>query len=230
MRGGGRPLVRDTSRDTCRASRRRRAPRLSVTPCCAAPPRCPRSSAAAGGARARARLVAGVAEAAQQLDLDRVHRVDVGVAQLDRALHDRVAVEQLVAPRRSRAPPRPCARAPRRSRPRAGRGRRRRHELEVAARDLEARLRERHLEVVDERAEERPARGRAAAAPRGRLAVGAAPSAVPQPYQAGSSAAVLRPGEDPRDRAQRAEVVARSSGRRAGPRADRRAARARRRA
>ena len=31
----------------------------------------------------------------QQLDLDRVHGVDVGVAQPDRTLHDRMAVEQL---------------------------------------------------------------------------------------------------------------------------------------
>ena len=40
-------------------------------------------------------LVAGLAPAAEELDLDRVHRVDVGIPEPDRALHDRVAVEQL---------------------------------------------------------------------------------------------------------------------------------------
>ena len=56
------------------------------------------------------------------------------------------------APRRSPARPRPCARARRRS---ARRGARL-DQLEVAGGDVQARLRERHLEVLDQRAEERP--------------------------------------------------------------------------
>ena len=46
-----------------------------------------------------AALVAG-AVAAQQLDLDRVHRVDVGVAQVDRAAQHRLALEQAADARR----------------------------------------------------------------------------------------------------------------------------------
>ena len=106
-----------------------------------------------------------------------------------------------------------CARARPRSAPRAGRSG---DELEVLARRSQARLRERHLEVLDERAEERPARGRAA---RSSAIVARPRSAVPQPYHAGQQAAVLRPREDPRDRAQRPQVVA-AAGPRGRARAD----------
>ena len=169
----------------------------------------------------RRRLVAG-AVAAQQLDLDRVHRVDVRVPQLDRALDARLAVEQPSSPRRSRARAstvRSCSAASSaqiRSRLGSG-GRASRYD----ARDLDARLRERHLEVLDERAEERPARGRAGAASRAArpraAAANAAPAAVPRRQQA----AVLRPGEHPRDRAQRrSSPVAAASGRDGRARAD----------
>ena len=46
------------------------------------------------------RLVARTV-AAQQLDLDRVHRIDVRVPQVDRPLHDRLAVEQPLDTRRA---------------------------------------------------------------------------------------------------------------------------------
>ena len=145
-----------------------------------------------------ARLVAG-AVAAQQLDLHRVHRVDVGVAQIDRAAQDRLALEQ---PRR-----RPSRRARRRRarscsssiacEERSGRGR-----AEVAARDRQARLRERHLEVVDDRAEERQPLVEVAQRRVARLRERGA-AAEPRRQQH----AVLRPGEHPRDRAERGEVV-----------------------
>ena len=61
----------------------------STSPCCGARPRCPRSS----GAGAAARLVPA-AVAAEQLDLDGVHRVDVRVAELDRAAQHRLPLEQ----------------------------------------------------------------------------------------------------------------------------------------
>ena len=68
----------------------------------------------------------GRAVAAQQLDLDRVHRVDVRVAQPHRALQHRVPVEQLVRLDDRRGRRRPCARARPRSRRRGGRDRARR--------------------------------------------------------------------------------------------------------
>ena len=166
--------------------------------CCAARRRCRRSSAsAAAGA-----LVAG-AEAAQQLDLDRVHRVDVRVADPDRAADDRVALEQRSSPtiastaetvRSCSASISPQSRSGSSS---AGTSSR------YSRAHLGARLRERHLEVVDQRAEERQLAVQAAQA----FEVGAGErgaAAVPGREQR----AVLRPGEDPRDRAQRAEVVA----------------------
>ena len=75
-------------------------------------------------------------------------------------------------------------------------------ELEVLDRDLDARLRERHLEVLDERAEERPVAVEPAQLVEIRLGERAA-AAVPRRQQA----AVLRPREHPRDRAQRREVA-----------------------
>ena len=59
----------------------------------------------------------------------------------------------------------------------------RRDELEILAGDLEARLRERHLEVVDERAEERQLAVEAAQ----RVARPPPRTPLPQPYHAGSS-------------------------------------------
>src|SRR5581483_5608075 len=67
----------------------------------------------------------------------------------------------------------------------------------------EARLRERHLEVLDERAEEAPLAVETAQLPEIGLRE-RAPAAVP----GGDEAAVLRPREHPRDRAQRGEQVA----------------------
>src|SRR5206468_11105567 len=76
------------------------------------------------------------------------------------------------------------------------------HELEVSLGDVEARLRERHLEVLDERAEEGPL---AVEAPQlARLRGG---ERGPAPVPGGQEAPVLRPREDPRDRAERREVV-----------------------
>ena len=173
------------------------------------------------GARSSPRAVA-----AQQLDLDRVHRVDVRVAQLGSSAaatgwRSSSAVASTIS---STAADGALVLGRDRGR-RAGSGSARRDEVEVAARDLQARLRERHLEVLDERAEERPTRGRGGAARATSRAATA--SAVPQPYHAGQQAAVLRPGEHPGDRAQRAQVVARR--RAAAPGASRsRAARARR--
>ena len=150
------------------------------------------------------RALVARAVAAQQLDLDRVHRVDVRVAEPDRAPDDRAGA-RAGAPRSTiastAATVRSCSAAIAAKR-RSGLELRR-HELEVLAGDLEARLRERHLEVVDERAEERQLAVEAAqlgrrSAPRERGA-----AAVP----GGQQRPVLRPGEHPRDRAQRAEVV-----------------------
>ena len=97
--------------------------------------RSPRSS----GAGAPGRFRPGRGSAREQLDLDRVHRVDVRVPQLDRAAHHRVALEQLVAPRRSedgrdRQRVLPCERAKqpgsaRRDERRGTRGRSRRLDL-----------------------------------------------------------------------------------------------------
>ena len=114
----------------------------------------------------RLRGLVAAAPGAQQLDLDRVHRIDVRVAQPDRALHDRVAVEQLVRldDREHRVDRAPMLVGERRPEPVAIGSRR--HERDVGLGDLEARLRERHLEVLDERAEERPLARRAAAARR----------------------------------------------------------------
>ena len=64
-------------------------------------------------------LVLGAAVAAEQLDLDRVHRVDVRVAQATERCSDGMAVEQLSRPRRSEHARRPCARARRAIAPRA---------------------------------------------------------------------------------------------------------------
>ncbi len=62
------------------------------------------------------------------------------------------------------------------------------HELEVQAADPQARLREAHLDVLDERPEERPVAVHARAACAALPALSASgPSAVPTPYQAGSS-------------------------------------------
>ena len=96
-------------------------------------------------------LVAG-AVAAEQLDLDRVHRVDVGVADPDRAADDGAPLEQpLLADDREHRGDRALVLGGDRAEE-ALRVELVRDELEVLARDLEARLRERHLEVVDERA------------------------------------------------------------------------------
>ena len=121
----------------------------------------------------------------EQLDLDRVHRIDIRVTQADRPLHDRVAVEELVRldDRQHRGHRSPVL------------GRQRlpeslpivscRHERDVRLRDLEARLRERHLEVLHERAEERPF-GVEPPQPGEPLALEPyAAKAAPQPYQAG---------------------------------------------
>jgi hypothetical protein len=75
-------------------------------------------------------------------------------------------------------------------------------ELEVLGGDPDARFRERHLEILDERAEERPlAVERAERIDVRRRERGAA--SVPRREQA----AVLRPREDPRNRPQRREVI-----------------------
>ena len=138
----------------------------------AAMPAIERSS---GGSAA---LVAA-AVAPEQLDLDRVHRVDVRIAQAHRPLHDRMAVEQVARPRRSRARRRPCARARRRSAPTGARRRR--------ARGTRARSpcsTSRASSRGSARACGRTAtRGRAAAA---RLRSVSTRTRVPQPYHAGS--------------------------------------------
>ena len=86
-------------------------------------------------------------------------------------------------------------------------------ELEVALGDLHARLRERHLEVLDERAEEGPL-GVEPAQLLDRRRREPGTRAEPR----GHDAPRLRPGEHPRDRAQRLELAApgRASGRDTG--------------
>ena len=113
-----------------------------------------------------------------------------------------------LSPRRSPSLPRPCARArPRSSARRRSGSSSAGHELEVAACDLEARLRQRHLQVLDQRAEEReraiepPQLAQPVARARERLERRAA--AVPR----GQQAPVLRPREHPWDRPQPRQVV-----------------------
>ncbi len=136
--------------------------------------------------------------AAQQLDLECVHRVDVWVAQRDRAQQHRLAFEQ---------PLHTCRCVHARDRARLlllenSEQARVADEREIPSRDRQARLRERHLEVVDHRAEERQALIEIAQVRiTGRRKRGAA--AEPRRQQD----AVLRPREHPRDRAQRREIV-----------------------
>ena len=170
-----------------------------------------RSSAGAAGAGARAPRRRRRAVAAEQLDLDRVHRVDVRVAQPDerwiagwRSSSSRASTISSTAAR-----VRSCSAAIGVQRPvvaRRGRGTRARCPCSTW----------RASSRGSRRASGRTAsRGtaRAASPARGALERGAA--AVP----GGQQAAVLRPREDPRDRAQRAEEVgaARAHG---GARAD----------
>ena len=90
-----------------------------------------------------------------------------------------------------------------------------RDEREVRRGDLEARLRERHLEVLDECPEERPLARRAGAARRAARLRARRVEGRAAAEPGGQQAAVLRPGEHPRDRAQRLELAGR---RRLGPR------------
>ena len=85
----------------------------------------------------------------QELDLDRVHRVDVRVPQAHGTLDHRLAVEQRVLlDDLEHRGDRPRVLVLERGEETHGL-RALRDEREVAARDLEARLRERHLEVLD---------------------------------------------------------------------------------
>ena len=174
----------------------------------------------------RVRLLLAGAVAAQQLDLDRVHRVDVRVPQRDRALEQRVAVEQLAPSRRSTSTlstARACSRfelAPRCGRARLPAGRARGRRARCACSTSRASSRG-----------SRRARGRTASPGRAcRSSRTSAPaSAVPHAEPRRQQAAVLRPGEHPRDRAQRAQLVLGGSLRAATPGASRsRAAPARR--
>ena len=168
----------------------------ALSRCSAAPPRCRRSSAAAAAARPRRRRGSGAAVRPGSRSSDR----RTGCAGRSSAAR-RLAVEQPLGldDLEHRGTVSACSSAIVSEQPSA----RRVDEREVLARDLDARLRERHLEVLHERAEERPLLGRGAAARPARPTT----NAVPQPNHAGSRAAVLRPREDPRDRAQRREVV-----------------------
>ena len=158
----------------------------------------------------RALLVAR-AVAAEQLDLDRVHRIDVRVADPDRAADDRAPLEQpLLADDREHRSDRALVlggdRAEEALRLELGRD-----ELEVLAGHLEARLRERHLQVVDQRAEERQLLGRGAAARRRRRPRRPCRSRT-RPGAASGSASSRRPtGSRAASRGSR-----RRSGRRAG--------------
>ena len=183
----------------CPSTRRRPSNRHRlgppVNPCSGAQRRCRRSSASAAAAPSRRRRGSG-----GELHLERVHRIDVRVAQLDRPLAARAGAAS------SRSSPiaastASTARACSASISPNGAGSS--TSDEIAAGDREARLGERHLEVVDQRPEERQPPVELGA---GRRASTAA-NALPAPNQAGSSDAVLRPREHPRDRAQRCEVV-----------------------
>src|SRR4029079_12715609 len=140
--------------------------------------------------------------ALQKLDLDRVHGVDVRVPQADRLLEDGMAVEQgmrlddlehgipgavVLRAEDAEDPLREDIVA---------------DELEVALGDSHARLRERHLEVLDEGAEERPP---AEERPKIFDRNGAEPGARAEP--GGNDAAGLRPREHPRDRAESLELA-----------------------
>ena len=149
-----------------------------------------RSASRSAGRRLR------IPKAPEELDLDRVHRIDVRVAERDRALDDRLPVEQLARPhdrehRGDRTLVLGCDQIEDAVALGAGLD-----ELEVALGDVEARLRKGHLEIGDQRAEERE---RAVEAPELASARGCKRSATPEP--GGKHAAILRPREDPRDRA-----------------------------
>ena len=126
-----------------------------------------------------------------------------------------MAIEQLIRLDDGEHRVRPCADAPLTAHAQnRSRSAPRRHERDVGLRDLEARLGERHLEVLDERAEERPF-GVEAPQPGEPLtleAVGVEGRATAVP--GGEQAAILRPGEDPGDRAERLQLAGR---RRLGP-------------
>src|SRR5205085_10791013 len=110
-----------------------------------------------GDARDRAQerssgLLVTAAEASQQVDLQGIEWIDVRIPQADRALQNRLPVEELLRLRNLEH--RGCRAlvlgADRLPKPVVA------DELQVSLGDLDARLRERHLEVLDQRAEERP--------------------------------------------------------------------------
>ena len=148
--------------------------------------------------RSRSASDAAGAIAAQKLDLDGVHRIDVGVAQSDGLLDDCVSIEEVL--RTDDSPHgvdgEGVLLGDRREEARVV------HEVEVPLGDLEARLRQSHLEVLDERPEEGPLAVEAAQIAHAHRREGAA-----APVPGREEAAVLRPGEDPRDGAERREVV-----------------------
>ena len=156
--------------------------------------------------RPRRRLVAA-AIATQELDLDRVHRIDVRVAKADRPLENRLALEELRAPDDLEHERRSSARAPRRSRRRDGR---------APARPGRARGSPRRSRGSTSRASSRgcrgasgrtPTPGRGAAAPRAVSPLGVTREGRSAAVPGGQKRAVLRPGEDPRNRSQRAQVA-----------------------
>src|SRR4051794_14410367 len=88
-----------------------------------------------------------------------------------------------------------------------------RHELEVTGGDVHAGLRERHLQVLDERPEERPV-----AVEPAKLLDGSGGETGARAEPRRDDAPRLRPAEDPRDRPERLQLRgARALGPRRGP-------------
>ena len=125
------------------------------------------------------------APALQQVDLHEVHRVDVGIAQLDRALQRRIGIEQLAAVLDGEHL---LARQPRTRRAdvAAEAAQRLGRERVVVLRDLQIGARQHRLDVVDEVAQEEPAGAMPRAAAAGRSCSTTARKPAPAPYQPGS--------------------------------------------
>ena len=137
-------------------------------------------------------------ETAEQADLDGVHRVDVGIPKVDRPVQHRLPLEQTRdAGGREHACDRTLV-----LRGDHVEGSRILDEREIAPRDRQARLCQGHLEVVDDGAEERQPFVEAAERV---VAGGGEGGAAPEPCR--QEHAVLRPREDPWDRAERRQEV-----------------------
>ena len=176
------------------------------SPYCGAPRRCRRSSGAAAAARLRRRRGSGRAARPGRRSSDR-RTGSAGAPSAAAAGGGRAAPSDSVIASTA-ATVRACSASASANSAAVAVG----NEAQVLARDAHARLGQRHLEVLDQRAEERP------------VAVQAAQSTDVLRRERGAraeprrqQAAVLRPGEHPRDRAQGGQLRGRRPPRAGSP-------------